>query len=142
MTATARVALAGSAASQVSWPAGDAGDEAVSVFERLLDPAFLAEAGWDAGSRVLWPPPEHPLLGRPVCRAPGCQATAFGRARVCQRCQRRLIRARLGPDAVLSLPGAPVSAAVAVRGGGLPAAMEDIGGPVVPDPTCGSSVRC
>jgi integrase len=101
VTATARVALAGSAASQFSWPAGD---EAVSVFERLLDPTFLAEAGWDASSRVLWPPPEHPLLGHPVCRAPGCQATAFGRARVCQRCQRRLSRAGLGPDAVLSLP--------------------------------------
>ena len=74
------------------------------MFERLLDPTFLAEAGWDASSRVLWPPPEHPLLGHPVCRAPGCQATAFGRARVCQRCQRRLSRAGLGPDAVLSLP--------------------------------------
>ncbi len=104
MTATARVALVGSAATQVSWAAVDAADEAVAVFERLLDPAFLAEARWDAGGRLLCPPPEHPLVGRPVCRAPGCQATAFGRARVCQRCRRRLARAGLGPDAVSSLP--------------------------------------
>ena len=107
MTAAARVALAGPAASRVSWTTGETGDEAASAFERLLDPAFLAEAGWDAGSRMLWPPPEHPLLGRPVCRAPGCQATAFGRARVCQRCRRRLAQAGLGPDAVSSLPEPP-----------------------------------
>jgi integrase len=105
VTATARVALVGSAAAtQVSWAAVDAADEAVAVFERLLDPAFLAEARWDAGGRLLCPPPEHPLLGRPVCRAPGCQATAFGRVCVCQRCRRRLARAGLGPDAVSSLP--------------------------------------
>jgi hypothetical protein len=107
VTATARVALVGSATSRASWTAGETADEAVSAFERLLDPAFLAEAGWDPAGRLLCPPPEHPLLGRPVCRAPGCQATAFGRARVCQRCQRRLVRAGLGPDAACELPEPP-----------------------------------
>ena len=108
MTAAARVALVGSAAAQpASWAAGETVDEAVAMVGRLLDPAFLAEAGWDAVGRLLCPPPEHPLLGRPVCRAPGCQATAFGRARVCQRCQRRLARAGLGPDAVCELPEPP-----------------------------------
>ncbi|HEV3295627.1 MAG TPA: tyrosine-type recombinase/integrase [Streptosporangiaceae bacterium] len=108
MTAAARVALVGSVAAQpVSWAAGETADEAVAMVERLLDPAFLAEAGWDAAGRLLCPPPEHPLLGRPVCRAPGCQATAFGRARVCQRCRRRLVRAGLGPDAVSELPEPP-----------------------------------
>jgi integrase len=105
VTAAARVALVGSVA--VSWAAGEAEDEAVAMVGRLLDPAFLAEAGWDAAGRLLCPPAEHPLLGRPVCRAPGCQATAFGRARVCQRCQRRLARAGLGPDAVCELPEPP-----------------------------------
>jgi hypothetical protein len=33
----------------------------------VLDPVFLAEAGWDAAWLVLCPPPDHPLLGRPVC---------------------------------------------------------------------------
>jgi len=108
MTAAARVALVGSAAAQpASWAADETVDEAVAMVGRLLDPAFLAEAGWDAVGRLLCPPPEHPLLGRPVCRAPGCQATAFGRARVCQRCQRRLARAGLGPDAVCELPEPP-----------------------------------
>jgi hypothetical protein len=108
VTAAARVALVGSVAAQpVSWAAGETADEAVAMVERLLDPAFLTEAGWDAAGRLSCPPPEHPLLGRPVCRAPGCQATAFGRARVCQRCRRRLVRAGLGPDAVSELPEPP-----------------------------------
>jgi hypothetical protein len=52
VTATARVALAGSAtASQVSWAAGEAAGEAVAAFGRLLDPAFMAEADWDAAGR-------------------------------------------------------------------------------------------
>jgi hypothetical protein len=88
-------------------PVSGAADDAVAVFERRIDPAFLAEAGWDSRQRLLVPPPEHPLLGRPVCRAPGCQATAFGRARVCQRCQRRLARAGLGLEAVCELPEPP-----------------------------------
>ena len=41
-----------------------------------IDPPFLAEAGWDAELLVLRPPATHPLLGRPVCRAPGCGTTA------------------------------------------------------------------
>ena len=35
----------------------------------LLDPAFLAEAGWDPAGRVLSLPAGHRLLGRTVCRA-------------------------------------------------------------------------
>ena len=33
----------------------------------LIDPAFLAEAGWDRASRVLSLPAEHPLLGWQGC---------------------------------------------------------------------------
>ena len=45
---------------------------------RPLDPAFLAEAGWDPAARVLSLPAGHPLLGRTLCRAGGCAATAHG----------------------------------------------------------------
>ena len=41
----------------------------------LLDPAFLAEAGWDPASRVLSLPAGHRLLGRAVCRVGGCATT-------------------------------------------------------------------
>ena len=44
----------------------------------MLDRAFLAEAGWDPAGRVLSLPAGHPLLGRTVCRAAGCAATAHG----------------------------------------------------------------
>ena len=44
----------------------------------MLDQAFLTEAGWDPGSRVLSLPAGHRLLGRLVCRAGGCAATAHG----------------------------------------------------------------
>jgi integrase len=73
----------------------------------VIDPAFLAEAGWDAGLLVLRPPAAHPLLGRPVCRAPGCQTTAPARTRVCQSCQWRLAAAGLGPDQVSALAPRP-----------------------------------
>ena len=42
----------------------------------MLDPAFLAEAGWDPGRRVLSLPAGHRLLGRAVCRVGGCATTA------------------------------------------------------------------
>jgi hypothetical protein len=44
----------------------------------LLDPAFLAGAGWDPVTRVLSPPAGHKLLGRELCRAGGCTASAHG----------------------------------------------------------------
>src|SRR5680860_319928 len=56
----------------------------------VIDPAFLAEAGWNAAAVGLCPPPEHSLLGRPVCRARGCSTTAPSRGRVCASCRRRL----------------------------------------------------
>jgi len=55
-----------------------------------IDAEFLAEAGWDPSTLVLVPPPEHALLGRPVCRAAGCATTAATRERVCFSCRRRL----------------------------------------------------
>jgi len=56
--------------------------EAARWAERI-DAGFLAEAGWDAALLTLFPPAQHPLLGRPVCRAAGCATTAPTRERVC-----------------------------------------------------------
>jgi hypothetical protein len=55
-----------------------------------VDAGFLAEVGWDPSLLVLFPPAAHPLLGRPVCRAPGCVTTAPTRDRLCQGCRRRM----------------------------------------------------
>jgi hypothetical protein len=63
--------------------------EAARWAERV-DAGFLAEAGWDAALLTLFPPADHPLLGRPVCRAAGCTTTAPTRERVCFSCRRRL----------------------------------------------------
>ncbi len=70
----------------------------------LVDPVFLTEAGWDPATRVLSPPPAHPLLGRPVCQVEGCSTTAPARCRVCVACRRRLDRHGLGLDEIDLLP--------------------------------------
>jgi hypothetical protein len=59
----------------------------------LLDPAFLAGAGWDPVTRVLSPPAGHKLLGRKLCRAGGCTASPHGGRGVCHRCFTRLTAA-------------------------------------------------
>lgn len=59
---------------------------------RLMDPAFLVEAGWDPIMRVLSLPAEHLLLGRALCRVGGCTTTAHGgdTGGVCWHCFTRL----------------------------------------------------
>jgi integrase len=79
-------------------------DEQSAVLASRIDPAFLAEAGWDAGTWVLTLPAAHPLLGRTFCRAPGCQTTCAAAARVCLDCQRRLTAAGLDLEDVALLP--------------------------------------
>lgn len=79
-------------------------DREVVEVARLVDPAFLSEAGWDPAARVLFPPPDHRLLGRPVCTAPGCAVTAPHRCRICTGCQRRLAQRGLGADQIELLP--------------------------------------
>ena len=78
------------AAAALASPAADSGSEFPGVLDgvllagpaarlaAMLDQAFLAGAGWDPGSRMLSLPAGHPLLGRVVCRAGGCDATAHG----------------------------------------------------------------
>ena len=60
-----------------------------------IDAAFLAEAGWDPVTWVLTIDPGHPLLGRSVCRAPGCQTTCPVKTGVCLDSRRRLAEAGL-----------------------------------------------
>jgi integrase len=73
----------------------------------LIDPAFLAEAGWDAPRLVLFLPSDHPLLGRPVCQAAGCSTTAADSSRICASCRRRLAEHGLDIEQLTSLPARP-----------------------------------
>ncbi len=69
------------AASHVFGTRSGLGGQAAAL-AAVIDPAFLAEVGWDAELLVLRPPAAHPLLGRPVCRAPGCATTAPASTRI------------------------------------------------------------
>ncbi len=87
--------------------AGSAPGGQAAMIAAVIDPVFLAEAGWDPASLVLSPPAEHALLGRPVCRAEGCRTTAQQRARVCVSCQRRLAACGLSVSQLAVLPARP-----------------------------------
>jgi integrase len=76
----------------------------IARLQALLDTEFLAAAGWDAEGLVLRPPAEHRLLGRPVCRAEGCDRTAHGALRICRGCTTRLARHGLTEAAIAALP--------------------------------------
>lgn len=78
-------------------------DQDAAALTNLIDPLFLTEIVWDATFLMLYPPSDHPLLGRPVCRAAGCAVTAAHRSRVCAGCQRRLALQGLGLDEVALL---------------------------------------
>ena len=68
-----------------------AGDD-LSRLKALLDSEFLASAGWDWQTRVLSPPADHPTLGWPVCRVPGCEGMVEGNNGVCAACARAMTR--------------------------------------------------
>jgi len=70
----------------------------------LIDPEFLAEAGWNPARLVFTPPPGHRLLGRPICRAAGCDTTAMGGNRICQSCTNRLTAHGLAEEQISLLP--------------------------------------
>ena len=113
--------MTGAAAALAASPAADSGSEFPGVLDgvllagpaarlaAMLDQAFLAGAGWDPGSRVLSLPAGHPLLGRVVCRAGGCDATAHGTKTggLCWRCFARLTRAGLSAGEITSSPELP-----------------------------------
>ena len=83
-------------------------DETAARLARMLDPAFLAEAGWDPASRVLSLPAGHRLLGRAVCRAGGCTTTVrAGLGGVCHRCFTRLGERGLTAEQIAGSPQLP-----------------------------------
>jgi integrase len=84
--------------------AGERIDRKAAAIAAVINPAFLAEAGWDPQRRVLSFAPEHPLLGRPVCRAADCSTTAPAASRICASCRRRLAEHGLGEHEITALP--------------------------------------
>ena len=79
-------------------------DHELSQLQRLLREQFLSEIGWNADTSVLSLPEGHPLLGRPICRAPGCDFTAYGALRICRGCRMRLTRHGLSTDEIDKIP--------------------------------------
>jgi len=78
-------------------------DSAVARVAALIDPGFLAEAGWDPVTRVLAPGADHRLLGWPVCRE-GCGNKVDAIAGTCQACR---MRPRAGPPSPSRARSAP-----------------------------------
>ena len=98
-------------------------DEQSAELAGRIEAAFLAEAGWDAATWVLTLPPDHPLLGRPVCRAPGCQTTCHEKTGICLDCRRRLARPEHGQrEVAAATAGTPLAWARRrdVHGRGMP----------------------
>jgi site-specific recombinase XerD len=76
----AAAADAHSSAAATSSPSSLTG-RATDMAERLrllLDPVFLAEAGWDPALQVLNPPGDHPQLGYRTCVVVGCTTPSDG----------------------------------------------------------------
>jgi hypothetical protein len=72
----------------------------------LLDPGFLAGAGWDPVRLILEVPAGHRLLGWQQCRVVGCISRGDGPEQVCLGCRLRLAANGLGLDEVdLWCPG-------------------------------------
>lgn len=127
----ARAAGSRLASESASWPGHvfpggtTAGAEAVAV-AALVDPVFLAGAGWDRDRQVLRLEPDHPQFGWSACRFPGCPA----RRRVgglCQACHGWLtasgIDVTVGGLDLAALPARPPlfsEGACAVRACGRP----------------------
>jgi integrase len=110
--------LAAPAAARCEHVFGDRPVDAETIrWAARIDPGFLTEAGWDVTLLVLFPPAAHPLLGRPVCQAPGCATTAMARDRLCQGCWRRLAKHGLSIAEVDRLPAVPGEASDARSAG-------------------------
>ncbi|HEY5151094.1 MAG TPA: tyrosine-type recombinase/integrase [Mycobacterium sp.] len=62
-------------------------DRSTARLAALIDPGFLAGAGWDTASRVLSVPPGHPLLGWSVCQTARCTNQVYGGHRTCGACR-------------------------------------------------------
>ncbi|HEX6527878.1 MAG TPA: tyrosine-type recombinase/integrase [Streptosporangiaceae bacterium] len=107
MNAVSTAAAAGAVPGEITHVFADGAGGPAAGIARVIDPAFLAEAGWDPVSLVLSLPAGHPLLGRPVCRVPGCGTTAPRNTRICVSCQRRLTLAGISIADDMELPARP-----------------------------------
>jgi integrase len=91
--------------------AGVALDGEAARLAAMIDPSFLAGAGWDPVSRELRLPAGHPMLGREVCRVAGCDSAAYRQCSgVCWRCMTRLRKLGLTEEQVAAgrdLPSRP-----------------------------------
>jgi len=68
---------------------GHLGDDATARLAGLIEPEFLAEAGWDPGARTLSPRADHRLLGWAVCQVAACGNKVDAIGGTCQACRRR-----------------------------------------------------
>lgn len=84
--------------------AGGRIDHHVGRIAAVVDAAFLAEAGWDPARQILVLPAQHPLLGRRICRAEGCETTATAASGICGSCRKRLAENGLDEPEVAALP--------------------------------------
>jgi hypothetical protein len=112
------------------WPVPDTAQE----FARLLDPAFLAEAGWDALRLVLCPLAKHPQLGRRPCVVSDCGAPSSRAGQLCMPCSARHRASGLALQEFAAIPHTPPCRGRAVCGSGLPAPVEDLRGSAVQYP--------
>jgi integrase len=63
-----------------------------------LDPAFLAEAGWNPKAQALAPPPGHPLLGYRLCLVRGCAGQGLAPDGLCATCHKARRRSDLSGE--------------------------------------------
>ena len=105
------------AAAALREPGPDGGAVAARL-AALTDPVFLAEAGWDPGTRVLSLPSAHPLLGWRACPSPGCGNLLYGRDRECGSCRRGTTARRLASPGAAALAAQPCGVAACPRGRG------------------------
>jgi hypothetical protein len=79
-------------------------EDLASWFWSLIDAGFLAEAGFDAQRKVLFPPVGHPLPGWSQCQVTDCVVVIFATQRFCSGCKRRFTVAGLPEKEFSSIP--------------------------------------
>ncbi len=99
---------------------GYPGDDATARLAGLIEPEFLAGAGWDPVARSLSPRADHRLLGWAVCQVAACGNKVDAIGGTCQACRRRQGTGG-SPAKADARPGCPAGAepgACAVKGCG------------------------
>nr|WP_260479359.1 hypothetical protein [Kibdelosporangium aridum] len=78
-------------------------DDVVARIGAMLDPGFLAGAGWNSETEVLAPPPGHLLLSRGICQVPECGGRTESRG-MCAGCNQRFRTSNLELDTFMQVP--------------------------------------